>query len=646
MINKSLIEQIEWRDPEEQTCAKDIIKNYELWIGLNYKDRLKKINNDIYLDDKLINMELEVNKIAEMIYEEIGIKKKSTIKLIIKALAAENTEIQKNEISDKYSEEFNDIQENIDNKSNALSEIIEIIDEAPDNDWDIYKKWKKDDCLYIRDKDGIITGVDMCYMNIINWLNVFPYTKDKIYFNNIRNVCMWDNKPLNDEVLHIIMQMINKYLSKDYGNLKALNDAIKGCAIKSKRNVWVEYFDNLQYVDDGIDYIDFTIKEVLKCRELDKYYKLYYETLKIMLIAEMKRIIYKEKYNITVKYDYVTTFCSEAGGSGKTTFLEKLHDIDDNGISYCYVVSGDAFKPGDKDFIAQTHQSVCVLIDEINMKRNIVTSVKGYITQQKDNWRAPFAYNAEDHIRGFILTATSNNTDFLKDYTTNNERRYAIIKVTEDSSNAENVNKHFNNGYRDKLWAYVKHIYETEEVDLWFKDKELENLESEIQRGYKASNNDDYNTIIDDLLEREYGFVSNNGNIDIDYIAKQYQYEDCKEWCLRHNEEMNIKLEKSKKGEYVLKPEDKLIQYWGKINRISKNKLYSLLDKLNIDYTKPSLNAEFRDSQKWNGWNQGKRQCRIDNILVNAYWRIEESSLCKFDFISKFNDNIDIDIPF
>jgi predicted P-loop ATPase len=646
MIDESLKSKIIWAD-KDLNIAANTIENIETYIDYIYGKRLSLKDKEILLDNEYIAFDLLLFKIERNIKTDLNIKnQKKAIKLVIKAVANKNIVIETNNeggspVSEKYINEFNDIQENIDNKDQELSDIIDIINDIPDNDWDIYKKWKKEECMYIRNKDGVITGVDMCYNNIVSWLDNFPITKNKIKWNNIRNVATIDNKPLTDSMMHQIIQMINKYLSKDFSNLKNLRDAIIGCAVKNRYNRFIDYFNSLNYQDDGVDYIEYTIKNVLCCEEQEKYYDLYYETIKIALLACMKRIYYKELYNKPVKYDTVVTLCGKTGGSGKTTFFEKLFDIDDNGNTYCYVVAGDSFSPKDKDFLERTHQSVCVLLDELSMKRSIITSVKGYITQRSDKFRMSYGYNSEDYIRGFIIVATSNNTDILKDYTTDNERRWSIIKMSEDSDNYKKVNEAFENGLRDKLWAFIKHIYDNEDYDLYFTDKEIEDLEKNIQRDYKASNNEDYNSIIYDLLEREYGFYDND-YVDVDLIVNQYKSNDSYEWCIKHNEEFEIKSSKANRDEYIMRYDDRPIKFYGKIDRIQKTVLYNILNKLGFEFTKPSLAAEMRASNIWNGYDN--KSCRIGNSMAKAYWRKEK--IKRDMFIDRNSTNKQTSIPF
>lgn len=535
-------------------------------------------------------------------------------------------------------------------KKEPDTEILEFLDIVDNDDtikedeWTKFKKWRDEYALWNVDKDGEKTKLNECFDNIVGFLENFPKTKDKIKFNKSRNVVEIGGRQVEDNDYHTFINYINKYFIRTFSKIRMIKDAVDNVANKNKYNPWVNYFNSLKYEDDGIDYIDYTIKNVLCCEEQEKYYDLYYETLKIMFTGVMTRIYNKEK-NLATKYDSVVTFCGENGGSGKTTFFEKLFDIENDGYSYCYVVAGDSFKPGDKDFMERTHQCVCLLIDELTMKRSIVTSIKGYITQRDDRFRKSFGYTNEAHMRGFIITATSNNTDILKDYTTDNERRWLIIKISENTKNYINVNNAFDNGYRDKLWAYVKNIYQNDNVKLYLDDERLLKLEGDIQRDYKASNNADYNTIINNLLEREYGFIKSMDKIiiNLDYIVEQYKYGDSKEWSHRHNEEMTKKLKNAKEGKYILTPKDNLIVKFGKINRISKKDLFYILDKLGFEWTKVSLNAEMRYSGRWNGWQRGKNACKINGSLINAYWRIENTELKDFVY---GREDISQDLPF
>ena len=91
------------------------------------------------------------------------------------------------------------------------------------------------------------------------------------------------------------------------------------------------------------------------------------------------------------------------------------------------------------------------------------------------------------------------------------------------------------------------------------------------------------------------------------------------------------KLNKSSQDKYIMRPEDRFISYWGKIDRIQKTVLYDILNKLNIEYTKPSLAAEMRVSGRWNGYDN--KPCIIGSKTTKAYWRKKKVNRIEFDDI-------------
>lgn len=549
MIDETLKEKIQWFDTDK-TIAKDVIENYDIWITEKYKDRVKQVNKELILDNEQCNLSKICAIIAEEMFNDIKIKNKAKIKICFKALAEKNLEIVRNTtgngkaLSDKYLEEFNEIQDNIDKGNASLSELLDIVDSIPENDWDIYKKWKENDCMYTRDKDGNITGVNCCYSNIIGWLEHFPLTKNKIEYDSVKMEISWNKKTIKDSDTHDIMQMFNKYLSRDFSNLRAMHDALYGYAIKKKVNNVIAYFDNLEEWD-GVDYIDKAIREVLCCEEIDKYYKLYYEELKMHGVAFIRRTYNKELYGLPTKYDQILTFASKAQGSGKTTFHERLYNFGDK-TGYCYVVAGCDFKPQDKDFVIQAHKNCCMCLDEIDMKRGLVNSIKGFISRQSDEFRLPYGIDSMKPVRGFVITATSNNTDFLKDYTTRFERRWHIIHVSENKSNNRNINKAFDEGFGEKLWSQFKYIYKNEpEYETWIEEgSEIGNLLAELQQGYKFYDTDDDYIMLDNILDSEYaGYKYSNAILTADDMVEQFRYSgDISDWIKITNEGIEKRL--------------------------------------------------------------------------------------------------------
>lgn len=615
MINETLKEKIQWFDTDK-TIAKDVIENYDVWIKEKYKDRLKMVNKDILLDGEVCNLTKECAIIAEEMFSDIRIKNRTKIKLCFKALAEENLEIVKNMtedgkcLSDKYLEEFNEIQENIDKKNEGLSDLLEIIEEIPDNDWDLYKKWKNDGCMYTRDKDGNITSVNCCYSNLIGWLDNFPLTKNKIEYDSIKMEVSWNKKSIKDSDIHDIIQLFNKYLCKDFSNIKSMNDALYGYAIKRKINNVINYIDSLQEWDQT-DYIEKAIKDVLHCEEIDKYYNLYYEELKKHGVAFLRRLYNKEYYGKPTKYDQILTFASKAQGSGKTTFFERLYNFDNN-VGYCYVVAGCDFKPQDKDFVIQAHKNCCMCLDEIDMKRGLVNSVKGFISRQSDEFRLPYGINSMKPVRGFVITATSNNSDFLKDYTTKFERRWHIIHVSENNTNNRIINKEFDAGFDKKFWSQIKHIYNTEpNYETWIEEtSELGKLLSELQQGYKFYDTDDDYMMLDDILNKEYSrYAYSDAILSVDDIVEQFKYTgELSSWIKIKNEAIK---KKQKQENYIPNPNDRPFkEELEKIDWIPVNTLNDVIKKIGLNCTPQGIKNHLD-----NKWKVGTKKWK-----GTAYW--------------------------
>ena len=264
------------------------------------------------------------------------------------------------------------------------------------------------------------------------------------------------------------------------------------------------------------------------------------------------------------------------------------------------------------------------MFDEVSVKRSIFNAVKSFISKKNDKFRRSYGYVANNNMRKFVLWGTSNNNDFLKDYTAGLERRWMIIHISEDKMNGvylkEKMTKD-NYLFVRRLWAQVMHMYKEEPNMEMYLNHSWDNLLFKLQREYKASNNEEYDTIINDLLEREYGFYDKY-ETDADAIVSQYKYGNSFEWCSKHNNEYNQKDIKSRSGEYIMKADDREIEYWGKIDRIQKTILYDILNKLHIDYTKPTLAAEMKLTERWKGCDN--EACRLNGRNIKGYFRINK----------------------
>lgn len=523
-----------------------------------------------------------------------------------------------------------------------LDDIIDKDDSIEKSEWEKFKLWKNTEALWKINKDGEKTSLIECQKNIEGFIENFPKYKGKIYHETTRDYIEIDGLQLTDKEIFMIMGDLTKYMLPTCSSPSLVRNAINSVAFKNTRNrikEWME--DNYEnYYDDSKDYIEYILTDVFRCEDLDKFHDLYYEELKIHLMSSIKKLCYVKK-EADFKYDNILVLCSVQGGTGKTTFPEFLYTFDD--ICYTNIWDPESINFTNKDFLEQLHNSACNVFDEVSVKRCIFNAVKSFISKKNEQYRKSYGFLASKHNRKFVLWGTSNNNDFLKDYTAELERRWMIIHVSEDKMNGvylNNMMRKDNYLLVRRIWAQVMKLYkENPNFDMYL-SHDWDDVLTKLQREYKSTNNESYNTIIDDFLEREYGFYD-EFDVDVESIVAQYRYGNSKEWCEKHNEEIEIKESKARRDEYVMKPEDRYIKWYGKIDRIRKTTLHEILDKLKFEYTKTSLRAEMKTSGRWNGC-EGNQICKIGKISYNAYWRKEKEQR----IVCPKNDNGHLCIPF
>ena len=586
-----------------------------------FKDKLSFKNKFIYFDDKRLDWKNDKSLFRSIIAKSLGVKKTEIDYDILFVAFLHVAKLNKQEdtndliVESKYATEFFEIEQLLDDIENddTLSE--------EKNDWTAYREWKNNVAIKIVNSDGEVTGIDSCYDNIVGWLEHYPPLKGQIKYNDKSNrIDIWGDI-YDDNTVYTIMGMLNKHFIRKYSSIKGLNEAIKGCANKHHYDPFKNYIESLTY-DDSKDWIEYLLTDVIKAEMWDEYSELYKTELRMWLYAAIKRV-----YEPGCKFDNILVFVSKNGGTGKTSVIENLFDI--NGQSFSKIVDASQQITMNDRFFQQCASNVCINFDEVAMKSANVNKIKTMLTQQSDEWHTLYAVADAPTKRSFVFAGSTNNTDFLKDYTTMYERRWWIIKVTEDTTNGVNVNNIFNDkelNLRDNIWAQVKHMYDNKtETNLYItQGSELGDKLAVLQRGYKASNNEDYAEIVN-IMQMDWGFFNEDKFVNVDSLVKQYKSGDALKYCERRNSELDALI--NKEG-YVRKPEDLEYVCYGQIDRWPITLLYELLYKLNISFTKQSLNNELEYS---NEFIRKRARCPMKNGETCAAWcRTEDTPIHKF----------------
>ena len=235
-------------------------------------------------------------------------------------------------------------------------------------------------------------------------------------------------------------------------------------------------------------------------------------------------------------------------GAGKSLIFERL----------AYGLTCNNPDISTKDGLQRMHRSWFVIWDELaSLGKKDSNEAKNFISQSYDVFRAPYAKAPEMRNRHFVFCGTTNDENFLKDYSGKVERRFWVMKATR-SSEDNIVFDRFTNDVVDQVWAEIYEVYKEDKMTGY--DHPLVILGSDYedfvdkQKEFKAQAVDERFAYILDALELKYPrkYVKQNRKfylLDNKYFCK-IAVEHCKQGILKDDYEDIIKsLKKESKSE-------------------------------------------------------------------------------------------------
>lgn len=163
------------------------------------------------------------------------------------------------------------------------------------------------------------------------------------------------------------------------------------------------------------------------------------------LTAAVKRI-----YEPGCKFDHILVVEGEQG-IGKSTALRELATFGRD-EKECYFTDGITITQlSEKDTVQKVQGSIIVEIAELSgFSKKDDDEIKQWITTQEDDVRMPYAKTSQKFKRQFVLAATTNSYDYLKDPSGN--RRYWCFRSK--SVDIDGLIRQ-----REQLWAEAVHNY-------------------------------------------------------------------------------------------------------------------------------------------------------------------------------------------
>ncbi|MDE5757813.1 MAG: virulence-associated E family protein, partial [Allobaculum sp.] len=250
------------------------------------------------------------------------------------------------------------------------------------------------------------------------------------------------------------------YLEKYYGIQKE-RVVNHGKEIIHKRRAFhpvKNYLDPLKW--DGVERLDTLLVDYMGAEDTEYTRAVTRKTL----VAAVARI-----YQPGCKMDYVLTLTGPQGIK-KSTFFRTLSPQGD-----WFSDSLETFQ-GKEAYEALQGVWIVEIAELSAAKRSDIERTKQFLTKQDDKFREAYARTKGRFRRQCIFVATTNSSDFLRDYTGN--RRWWVVPVVGGTQDVmEDLARE-----RDQIWAEAKYRYEQGEK-LYLSD-EVEKAAREMQSEY------------------------------------------------------------------------------------------------------------------------------------------------------------------
>ena len=229
-------------------------------------------------------------------------------------------------------------------------------------------------------------------------------------------------------------------LSKTYGKRIQKSDLLDvlHSSYSPKYNPIVSYLESLEYVDDGIDYIEELANRVHVADGKQEMHNKHFKKWFLWMVAGWVKL------GVT---NHVTYVMVGEQGIFKSTYLRHLLPPHLRHMTCSFDVKG--YMKTDDNLKLSSH--LILELDEFdNLNRRELANFKSLVTRDQSNDRASYHRNSKNRRRIATFCASTNNPNFLND--PNGNRRCFPVKVDYIDSPFDNPINY------DKLYAQAYHL--------------------------------------------------------------------------------------------------------------------------------------------------------------------------------------------
>ncbi|MEL7586634.1 MAG: virulence-associated E family protein [Prolixibacteraceae bacterium] len=251
---------------------------------------------------------------------------------------------------------------------------------------------------------------------------------------------------------------IRDYLEKTYDitGVQKIKDAMDLTTEKNAFHPVKDYLSSLEW--DGECRVDTLFIEYLGAAD-DEYVR---AVTRKTLVAAVARIFVPG-----IKFDYVPILIGKQG-IGKSTIIKKLGQqwYSD---SFGTIQGKEAFEQIQGVWLLEMGELA-------GLKKAEMETVKHFISKQEDRYRVAYGRRTENFPRQCVFIGTTNENNFLRDYTGN--RRFWPID-THETEVVRSLFKDFTQSEIDQTWAEAVYLFKAGEP--LYLSKEIEKLAAEQQ---------------------------------------------------------------------------------------------------------------------------------------------------------------------
>lgn len=313
--------------------------------------------------------------------------------------------------------------------------------------------------------------------NTLTFLSEYPLYKGKFSFNEFTQEDYYDNRYIDDHVINEICEVHDRLLG--FSSFDRINQAVSTLCYKNKYNPFKRAIESIVW--DGEERASRLFIDKIGAEDTE---------LNRALTEKWLYALIKRLYEPGCPFDAMLITYDKVQGTGKTKIVERL--VNCLGVNYG-IDTTITYDLSSKDIVDKLNRVWIVSVDELsNFLKTEPEKSKTFISCTKDNARLSYARRSQTFDRHCVFYGSSNVEYFLKDYTSDFERRYWVLDCHGERHDSQWWSENLSDEYLKQVLAEMYYKYRTNK-DFNYNSLSLqqENELKKVQLRHKTMNADD-----------------------------------------------------------------------------------------------------------------------------------------------------------